>query len=520
VDNEDARKDALNNADATTGTPKVQQSTDKAALKVNASSLVDAKLPEEVVPNTDKLANPIASLQSSNKAKPLEKPGNRPVRKMTKPKLAYTTDSVNNNAAAIPADAINNVKDNKRLWGHPLDHNPHIQAPVTSEADPTAAKKTTGSNATNTASSSSASSSSTNKIDLGNKQLPFVSKHSATNSHIPPEGFKIDARVYIDSNDKVSRLDMGTDMVLPYWECGVSGSTTAPLPLKHATFRHAFNTMSNLDTSTGGTDTTTSTTNRYPFLLVALSPLIIELNSGDSQGFPAGSVILLEDTLQPGYRLLPMSPHVEVQALFLALPQSYYQTGKHNLSIQSYLQEMYSKTATTPCANIVPSNDDWKTAYSNLDDISTMSDLSIRSSLPTQLRESLQRKLRNGRPIRRTILAVLGISLSTLLADFMGKVAPLWLAVGVGGTCLVAGGTYSVIEGGEFIFTEWQMYREQKKIQSSKLQQQSQNATQINSEDDGKNDDRATSRETEDDDEFYDDEDDEENDDLTDLTNQ
>jgi hypothetical protein len=41
------------------------------------------------------------------------------------------------------------------------------------------------------------------------------------------------------------------------------------------------------------------------------------------------------------------------------------------------------------------------------------------------------------------------MSLSAIMADFLGKTAPLWLAVGVGGTFFVVAGTAGTILLGE-----------------------------------------------------------------------
>jgi hypothetical protein len=345
----------------------------------------------------------------------------------------------------IVGSSSSSIKDGKRLWGHP-DHQHHYtqQIPSSTAVNGTAAPDK----------SSSPKPDDNIGSNTNNKQpLPFVSKHSSAIPHNPPEGFVVNARVYIDSEDKLSHLDTHTSLVLPYWECGTAGSTTSPLPLKHATFRHAFGTMTSSWTTDSTTDFTTTTgANPHPMLLVALRPLVLELNSGDTQSFPAGAVILLEDTLKPGYRLQPLAPQTEVQVVFLTLPQSYYQTGKQHLSIQSYLQQAKDKTASTPCPN------SWISSSST-----SLSEVSTSSWLPpdtTTHSPTVQR----GRSVRLALLAMVGLSLSTLLADFLGKVAPLWLAVGVGGTCLVAAGTYAVISSGEWLYTHWQVQQERRKM--------------------------------------------------------
>ena len=60
-------------------------------------------------------------------------------------------------------------------------------------------------------------------------KMPFAtSMRKDLQSHIPPDGFKIKARVYIDPADKLAHLSMDLPHV-PYWDCGVTGSTYAEL---------------------------------------------------------------------------------------------------------------------------------------------------------------------------------------------------------------------------------------------------------------------------------------------------
>jgi hypothetical protein len=48
------------------------------------------------------------------------------------------------------------------------------------------------------------------------------------------------------------------------------------------------------------------------------------------------------------------------------------------------------------------------------------------------------------------------------------KVAPLQLAVGVGGTCLIAGGTWGIIQGGEWLCDELETFVESKRLEARK----------------------------------------------------
>ena len=56
-------------------------------------------------------------------------------------------------------------------------------------------------------------------------KMPFsTSIRKDAQSHVPPDGFKIKGRVYIDPADKLAHLSTDVPHV-PYWDCGVTGST-------------------------------------------------------------------------------------------------------------------------------------------------------------------------------------------------------------------------------------------------------------------------------------------------------
>jgi hypothetical protein len=55
--------------------------------------------------------------------------------------------------------------------------------------------------------------------------------------------------------------------------------------------------------------------------------------------------------------------------------------------------------------------------------------------------------------------------MSTLAGDFMGKVAPLWLAVVFGGGCFVTGGTYGFVKLSEYGLDEVEMWQERRQLQ-------------------------------------------------------
>ena len=66
-------------------------------------------------------------------------------------------------------------------------------------------------------------------------------------------------------------------------------------------------------------------------------------------------------------------------------------------------------------------------------------------------------------------MASLGLSLSSLLTYFWIKVAPLQLAVGIGGTCLIAGGSLGIVIVGESVFDEIEAYLQKAKEERERL---------------------------------------------------
>ena len=302
----------------------------------------------------------------------------------------------------------------QRLWGSPTpikeDGLYHAAPPTTKESVVTTADKEDNEPAT--------SSSTTTTSHHGNLHIPFVPP-----KHPPPHGFTIAARVYIDPNDKLGHIDEAP-LTLPYWDCGTVGSTTLPLPVKEATFRHS------LTPSQGwsGTD------GKHPILAIALSEFRLETSGGDSKTIQPGQAILLEDVLVKGHKIRPINHH-DVRVLFLTLPNTHYRTGKDHISIPTTI---IKPTSSDPCP------------------------------LPDQMQELSTMVVQRDTQIRRVFFGLVGLSLSTILADFLGKTAPLWLAVGVGGTFFVVGGTIGTIALGEAAVSNFQAWMLSRRLSVSK----------------------------------------------------
>jgi len=182
----------------------------------------------------------------------------------------------------------------------------------------------------------------------------------------PPEGYTFSARVYTNPLDKLSYFDPDADAVkgeqqeqkrsawsLPYLdECmsatATAMTTTVPLSLENAHFRHV--SISSLSSSPPWeTAAFTKSSPRTASLLVTLDEnTILELNSGQSRIFPAGSVILMEDDIGTESHKFRRgtttnnndSEEEEVSILFLSLSQpdrGLVAVGKDETALKSLL---------------------------------------------------------------------------------------------------------------------------------------------------------------------------------------
>ena len=268
-----------------------------------------------------------------------------------------------------------------------------------------------------------------------NPSIPFISKASATiPQYGPPQGFRIQSRVYTDPQDKLAHFDNDSPIIFPYWECGVAGSTTVPIPLQHATVRHLL----------GGSKPNLYSGEEFgphPQLVIALTKLEVVLNSGQVQTFAPGDVILLEDVLSGGHKLKGHDQH-DMTVMILTLPHHYHQVGKDKSSLKDIFKHA---KMMNPCP----------TEWENFTSDSLV-------SFPQKMGLVLKRL--QPRSIRKFFLTVVGLSISTLVGDFMGKVAPLWLAVVFGGGCFVAGGTFSFVKFGDYCLDELGTWQEKQQL--------------------------------------------------------
>jgi hypothetical protein len=307
--------------------------------------------------------------------------------------------------------------DDKRLWGSP------------SQADDGTAT---------TVGSSDQQKDSDPASNTDNASIPFVAKGTkgpGQTAHTkyqtgPPLGFRITSRVYTDPDDKLAHFDNSLSIELPYWECGIAGSSTNPIPLQHATFRHllAGSKPNRFSRHESGP---------HPQLVVALTTVEIVLNSGESQTFPPGSVILMEDVVSGGHKLQGLA-HDDMTLMILTLPQHYHHVGKDTMSLSRQIASMKAKD---PCPT-------------------EMMGIPMFSSPTT----AVARVLPDWLTRRRAFLGIVSAIFWAVVGDFLGKVAPYLLAIVFGGCVLVTAGTVATVKVGEYAWEEVEMWNERRQM--------------------------------------------------------
>ena len=209
--------------------------------------------------------------------------------------------------------------------------------------------------------SSSSNDDDNKKGGTATGKIPFVGPLSLEYQDPFAKGFEITTRVYTDPHDKLAHFDDDDNnekkgeskpIVLPYWECGVAGSTTVPVPLSSLTVRHLLggSKPGSFETGCGRGETVgvsgrgigaSNNENKHPRLIVPLTTMEIVLNSGQTRIFLPGDVILLENCLTGGHILQGHEGH-DMVAMMLTLPHAYLHSGKENNSLSSIFEKNFT----------------------------------------------------------------------------------------------------------------------------------------------------------------------------------
>lgn len=310
--------------------------------------------------------------------------------------------------------------------------------------------------------------------------IPFLKpKVDSSKDFFDPfaQGFQITARVYTDPQDKLAHFEMYdtivTDsgnkinkddddfvaptipIVFPYWECGLAGSTTVPIPLQHVTVRHL------LGGSIPSNFATEGDFGPYPQLVVPLTQVQVVLNSGQSRTFGPGQVVLLENVITGGHKLQGHE-HRDMTVLLLTLPHVYHQVGRDHNALQSIFEKSFWKQ--NPCKTGVMSNtaNGGNGQQKQGHNFGSYFPRRSSSSDPTVRSNSLARWVGPPRTMRRISLGAIGFTLSVVVADFLGKCAPLSLALAFGGGAILLGGTIGMVKVGEYALDELDIWHEKR----------------------------------------------------------
>mmetsp|Transcript_10697 Transcript_10697/g.16479 ORF Transcript_10697/g.16479 Transcript_10697/m.16479 type:complete len:329 (-) Transcript_10697:160-1146(-) len=260
--------------------------------------------------------------------------------------------------------------------------------------------------------------------------------------HNPPEGFQITARVYTDPDDTKAHFDSETQVTLPYLDCGAVGSTTDPLLVKHALFRHALGGPTTPSVWSG------SEYGPHPQLLIPLAKLELTVNSGESRVFQAGDVILLEDVLTDGHKIKTPTEE-QFEYLLLTLPQHYHHVGKDRVSLMGTTKtRLLNNNPKNPC----PLGDHPTTSSSSYHGGSGDGGKSVTAFVLPSTR-------------RKVVLGCVGGVLGVKLVEVLVKVAPLWLSVGFGGMGLILTTIYGFVHGGEWCYENVDLWLEKRRLE-------------------------------------------------------
>lgn len=224
-------------------------------------------------------------------------------------------------------------------------------------------------------------------------------------THTPPESFQITAK--IAHNSKGSYFDTSNDLPkIPFLECNSIGTATPSIPSQQLYFR-SFPKSAHPSkfTYTRG-------------FLIPLTKIEMETTSGEKKIFESGQVIWVDGE----YRLVSAEKH---DLYVMIVDVSKFSETK--------VMNMFANHQKQDC---------------------------VDAKVPTKtlVQNQLQKV-----PLRKVMLTSLGVSLSSMMTYLWIKVAPLQLAVGIGGLCMIGGGTLATMTIGDMLCNELQEYVDKQK---------------------------------------------------------
>jgi len=246
-----------------------------------------------------------------------------------------------------------------------------------------------------------------------------------THTHKPPDAFKLAARIKHKTTKSKSYYHLSTTQdplpSIPFLECNSIGTTTPPIPANNVSFR-SFPKSAH--------PSSFSYTRGF---IVPLTKIEIEVHDAKDKRriFEAGDIIWVDGE----YRMCSADEH-DLSALIINVPKS-----KDPMSADFNLFKMRNYKKQVNMMNC------------NEGGVWDEDDDNYLSSVVKSLQD-----VKGSVGLMRMALGMAGVGLSSLMTYFWIKVAPLQLAVGIGGVCMVGGGTLATILGGEMVCDQLQEY--------------------------------------------------------------
>ena len=259
--------------------------------------------------------------------------------------------------------------------------------------------------------------------------------HMHIHTHKPPDAFKLAARIKHKGTKSKSYFQFETIQdplpSIPFLECTSVGTTTPPIPANNISFR-----------SFPKSAHPSSYTHTRGFI-VPLTKIEIEVQAsppGDdsnSKGnsdsdsrhiFNKGEIIWVD-----GMYRMSSAEEGDLSVLIVNVPKEGKSRDLFGIPLKVNI-------------DVMNCNDTGMWGHGEED--------SNLSSMVKDLANDVKTSLN----LRRTVLGTVGVGLSSLMTYFWIKVAPLQLAVGIGGVCMVSGGTLALVLGGEFICDQLHEY--------------------------------------------------------------
>lgn len=261
--------------------------------------------------------------------------------------------------------------------------------------------------------------------------------HMHIHTHKPPDAFKLAARIKHKGTKSKSYFQFETIQdplpSIPFLECNSVGTTTPPIPANNISFR-----------SFPKSAHPSSYTHTRGFI-VPLTKIEIEVQApgpGDDSNsdsdsdsnsrhiFHAGEIIWVD-----GMYRMSSAEEGDLSVLIVNVPKEGKSRDLFGIPLKVNI-------------DVMNCNEDGMGMWGRKEEDSNLS--SMVKDLANDVKTSVS--------LRRAVLGTVGVGLSSLMTYFWIKVAPLQLAVGIGGVCMVSGGTLALVLGGEFICDQLHEY--------------------------------------------------------------